>query len=133
MTLVTTLHLDKYEVGKGITADRFFVRAFAATASSELQSANRYAFTIPSGCYVPNPPWRRKTQPRRGTPPSSDPAATPLTIRAFRAADGGVVLMFDGTLQQTRRLGEPFQDVPGATSLFPVPVQGSTGFFRARK
>jgi hypothetical protein len=135
MTLVTTLHLDKYEVGKGITADRFFVRAFAATAGSELpQSANRYAFT--------NPIWLLRSEltlappedPTPSTPPTgSDPTATPPTVRADRATDGRVELVFDGTLQQTPSLREPFQDVPGAMSPYPVPVDGASGFFRARK
>jgi len=48
LILTTTLHLDRYEVGKGISANRFFVRAFARTAGDgNKQIPDRYAFSNP--------------------------------------------------------------------------------------
>ncbi|MHC1769651.1 MAG: hypothetical protein AB9869_36120 [Verrucomicrobiia bacterium] len=143
-TLVTTLDLDRYQVGQGVSTDRFFVRAFAVTAGNHsLHIPNRYAFT--------NPIWILRTEPilappgnepdpgtgggnGTGTPPptGSDPI-TPPAVQAFRMADGTTVLIFDGTLQRTSNLREPFADVPAAASPFYMPIDGSSTFYRARR
>jgi hypothetical protein len=48
LTTVTVLELDSYQAGNGITADRFFVRAFAETLGDEPnQKPPRYAFSNP--------------------------------------------------------------------------------------
>ncbi|MFO1500145.1 MAG: hypothetical protein U1G07_17435 [Verrucomicrobiota bacterium] len=134
-TLVTTLVLDKYEVGEGVTADRFFVRAFARTAGDTLHHIpDRYAYA--------NPIWILRTDPQLAppvadpeTPPPADPGqADPVPVlTAARSATGGVVLTFTGTLQQTADLSQPFQDVPAAASPFTVPAEQAASFFRVRQ
>lgn len=126
--LVTVLDLDKYEVGQGITADRFFVRAFARGAG--------FAFS--------NPIWLRRNElaidPVFNPPDDAvigpvDPTPAPgaPTIRAGFNTKGQMVISFTGTCQFTPRLTEPFRDLPDAVSPY-LPTQKEwSGFFRARK
>lgn len=135
-TLVTTLHLDKYEVGKGISARRFFVRAFAGTASGSAPDhvSRRYAYS--------NPIWICRQESLLPplvddghSPPDApvDPALSVPTIHAALNAAGEVVIHFTGTCTFSPRLGEPFQDIPGAASPYVVPPDLRSGFFRARR
>jgi hypothetical protein len=136
-TLVTTLHLNNYEVGKGVPADRFFVRAYAQTAPIDNPEpvSSRYAYS--------NPIWIIR-QPsliglshiaERGlkSPSSSANDALAPTLRAVRNAKGELVLHFTGTCMFSPRLGEPFKDIPGAVSPYVVPAEQRAGFFRVRR
>src|SRR4029453_1094026 len=61
-TWAFTLDLEHYEVGKGITANRFFVRAFAKTGGNAgAQHPSRYAF--------PNPIWLLRDDFQPNEPP----------------------------------------------------------------
>ncbi len=144
-TLVTTLDLDKYEVGEGVTSDRFFVRAFTRTAGDATRHIpGRYAYANPIWILRTEPqlapPTDTVTQPPTTQPPAgtdgtpvTDPALPKPVLNATRLANGVVLLNFVGTLQQTADLGQPFQDIPAAASPFVVPADRSSNFFRVRQ
>src|SRR5262249_5914703 len=132
-TLVTVLDLDKYEVGQGVPADRFFVRAFARTGGVlNGVGVDAFAFT--------NPIWIRRNAlaPSVVAPvgggvkgifnltPEADEAPT---LSAAVNAQGQMVITFTGICTFSPRLGEPFQDLPEAVSPYVVPVDKQTGFF----
>lgn len=129
VTLVSTLHLDKYQVGKGISTDRFFVRAFAQTDGILTDAVStRYAYA--------NPIWILRTPPVLEAVDSEGivtrPDAEP-TISAILNARRELVIAFTGTCTFSPRLGEPFQDLPEAVSPYIVPADKWSGFFRARR
>ncbi len=135
-TLVTTLDLDKYQVGQGIPADRFFVRAFARTGGGTHEPvAQRYAYG--------NPIWLRRNAPVSGletgggsnnpsepAPPIGPPSRLP-TVRAAVTPQGEVSITFEGICTFSPRLDGPFVDIVGAVSPYIAP-KGQAGFFRAR-
>ena len=129
LTLVTTLHLDNYEVGKGISADRFFVRAFAHTAGNALHDIpDRYAFS--------NPIWIVRQGLFNTGVGTIGAALAPLkaaTISASRDPQGQVLITFTGTCQYSPKVGQPFNDLPEAKSPYRVPTTMKSGFFRARE
>jgi len=129
-TAVTVLDLNSYQAGRGITADRFFVRAFAETgANLAAQEPPRYAFS--------NPIWIIRQSLTTGTNTgalaslSGEPGVAP-NIVVTQNAQGQVTLIFDGVLQYAPRLGDEYQDVPAAISPFVVTEEAAAGFFRAR-
>lgn len=128
-TFITKLHLDYYQVGKGITADRFFVRAFAHTAGNSLQDIpDRYAYS--------NPIWIVRHD---ALAPANDGGVIKAllsegaTISASKDGQGRVVITFTGTCQYSPALGAPFTDLPSAESPYVVPTDKKAGFFRAKK
>jgi len=86
---VKTLDLDHFEVGRGISGDRFFVRAFAETiGDATTQRPARYAFS--------NPIWILRSGSSLAVPPRLPP---PPPIGATRNAEGQVSITFTGMLQ----------------------------------
>jgi hypothetical protein len=128
-TAATTIDLDHYEAGKGISADRFFVRAFVETGGNEgAQLPPRYGFT--------NPIWLlRSSNWSNELPAVINPVVRPPArpALAIERNDRGLLIEFTGVLQHAAELDQPFEDVPGAVSPYAVPFSRKAGFFRARK
>jgi len=130
MTLATTLHLDNYQVGEGIPADRFYVRAFVRTAGNDLQDIpDRYAYT--------NPIWILRSQSGLANAGSTTGGNTTTNLSTVLSAkqttSGKVLVNFIGILQFTPSLDQPFQDVPNALTPYAIPAGSPTGFFRCRQ
>jgi hypothetical protein len=159
-TLATTIHLENYEVGKGVSGQRFFVRAFAiAAGDGNRQVADTYAFTNPIwilpgqasqpgiGNFPDNPVLdpgdsdpSNPTNPgtdggSAGTnpPPAADPAASVPVAAAGRNLQGQIVINFTGTLQFSPKLGQPFIDISPGPGPFVISQSGQAGYFRSRK
>jgi hypothetical protein len=131
-TAVTTLDPDTFEAGDGVSPNRLFVRAFAATRADPDPAAEkpaRFAFT--------NPIWILRTEPGLVSGGSGgntgDTGDAPPQLKYGRNERGRARLTFDGALQFTRSLSEPFQDLPAATSPYEVPMEQPAGFYRARR
>lgn len=123
----TVIDLNEFEGGKGIPCDRFFVRAFVATAGADAeQRPARYGFA--------NPLWiLRSALLLTEFPPVFDrPPVLPPAALISQKAPGVALIEYSGRLQGTTSLEEPFVDVEGAGSPWTVPAEGPYRFFRVR-
>jgi hypothetical protein len=123
LTTVTVIDLDYYEVGRGVTADRFFVRAFVSSRGDEM----RYGFS--------NPIWLLRSELTTQLAPDvpETPAPAPPAVQAGLDENGRTVIHFIGALQYSPSLGAPFQDInPGQNPLVLTNTSGQ-GFYRSRR
>lgn len=130
-TKAFVLDLNRFEVSKGYSADRFFVRAFAQTTSNMAQQKpSRYAFT--------NPIWLLRNLQLNGNLPvvqggiSIAPPPELPAVTVERDNLGQVKLEFLGILQSASDANGPFEDVEGAVSPYMVLPRDAGRFFRAR-